>query len=80
MPLHRVFRCIVEKEGHETRAYANAYVLTKVPLLAEGPSINRRMYYVKRVMKCRSPVTLKNGYEDKPDHHESYGMPVSSAM
>jgi hypothetical protein len=80
MSLHRVFRCFAEKEGHETRVYANAYVLTKVPLLAEGLSINRQIHYVNRVMKRRSSVKLKTGYEDTPDHHESHGMPVSSAM
>jgi hypothetical protein len=41
MSLHRVFGYITEKDVYETRAFANSHVMTEVPLLTEGPSINR---------------------------------------
>jgi hypothetical protein len=80
MSLHWVFQQIMETEGRETSVFAIAHVLTKVPLLAEGRSINRRMHYVHRLMKCSSSAAFKTGCNDKPDHHDSYGMPISSGM
>jgi hypothetical protein len=78
MSLHRVFRCIAENEGHETRTFANAHVLTKEPLFAEGPSINRWALLVNGLMKYRLAVTFETGYEDKTCYNVSYDMPISS--